>query len=318
VTPQVAVVVATHDRPELLAELLESLCAQDHPSLEVIVVDDASGRPTTELLESLLDGDERGILRVRRLDRNGGPARARNVGWRSTRSEVVLFTDDDCRASPTWASELAAPVLRDELDVVQGRTEPDQRDDLPMGPWDRTIRVSRWSGLFEGCNIAYRRSTLEAVGGFDESFPAAGGEDTDLGLRAVAAGARASFAEQAVVEHTIWRLTYRRYIRNRLRSVHLVRLIEHHPELRRQLPFRIFWHRQHAKTVAGLTVCGSSAAVNRALPPLLVGLWVVMKARHVGGPVPRRIVVAGLKLVADVSEVLAMAAESIRRRCLLL
>lgn len=280
------------------------------------MVDDASPQSTVNLLEELVADDERGLLRICRLEQNGGAARARNFGWRSTDAELVLFTDDDCRAAPDWARELASAMENGEMDIVQGRTRPDGRDPVPMGPWDRTLRISRWSGLFETCNIGYRRAVLEATGGFDETFPA--GEDTDLGLRAMAEGARVSFAESAVVEHTIWRQDFRRYVRVRLRSVHLVPLVKRHPVLRRRLPLRIFWQRSHAKTAIGLAACVFAGVVHLAAPPVVIIVWILVKTRNVSGTWRHRLSLAGLRLVAGVTEVTVMAVVSVRHRSLLL
>lgn len=314
-TPSVAVVVATYDRPDLLADLVASLITQDLPELEIVVVDDGSPQP----VDARLSSDDGGgpTVRVVRLEHNGGQARARNVGWRSTDAEIVLFTDDDCRAaSNEWARHLTAAMVDGEADVVQGHTREDRRDPEPLGPWDRTLRIRRWSGRFEACNIGYRRSVLEAADGFDESFRA--GEDTDLGLRATAAGARGAFAGDAVIEHTIWRQDFRGYLRDRMRTVHLVRLVRRHPQLRSTLPLRVFWQKGHAKSTAGLAACGVAGAVRPALVPGVVALWIVVASRNASGSVPERLRVAGLRLVAGVVEVSAMAVASVRHRCLLL
>ena len=50
-------------------------------------------------------------------------------------------------------------------------------------------------------NCLFRREALTAIGGFDEDFPIAGGEDTDLGWRLVAGGARFAYAEAAICLH---------------------------------------------------------------------------------------------------------------------
>jgi GT2 family glycosyltransferase len=78
------------------------------------------------------------------------------------------------------------------------------------------------------CNAALRRTAVEDVGGFDESFPVPGGEDTELCSRLRASGYRLAAAEDAVVLHDhSWRSlrafydTWRRYGRGDARALHL-------------------------------------------------------------------------------------------------
>ena len=57
---------------------------------------------------------------------------------------------------------------------------------------------------FETCNVTYPAILLERIGGFDESFSSAAGEDSDLGCRAVAAGGSPAFAPDALVHHAVF------------------------------------------------------------------------------------------------------------------
>lgn len=122
------------------------------------------------------------IIVVRDTGRRG-PAAARNAGWRAATTEWVVFLDDDVLPAPGWREAL----LRDldhppEVAAVQGRVRvplprPDRRTD-----WEAdTARLgeSRWITA----DLAYRRSALAAVGGFDEAFPRAYREDADLAFR---------------------------------------------------------------------------------------------------------------------------------------
>ncbi|WP_436793935.1 glycosyltransferase family 2 protein [Actinospongicola halichondriae] len=316
-TPSVSVVVSTYDRPVMARELVSSLLAQDVAGLEVVVVDNGSRPETGRMLAEMAATDGGTALRVERIDDNRGPARARNLGWQVARGDHVLFTDDDCRVGAGWASALSQ-ALAEGHDIVQGATHPDDHDPEPVGPWDRTQRITRWSGLFETCNIGYRRSVLEQVGGFDESFPIPAGEDTDLGLRAVAAGASTAFVADAVAHHVIWRQSYRAHLDDRLRMVHLVRLVKEHPELRALLPMRVFWQRSHGSTLAAVVGVSVAGVVDVRLGAVAAGAWVALKSRRERGTVLTRLQVAGLRAGAGVVEVAAMAASSARERTLLL
>ena len=123
--------------------------------------------------------------------RGAGPAAARNLGWRRATAEWVAFLDDDVVPGPSWLADLARDLegLEAEVAASQGRV----RVPLPAGrrptDWERNVRgleTARWATA----DMAYRRSVLEEVGGFDERFPRAYREDADLGLRVVRAGYR--------------------------------------------------------------------------------------------------------------------------------
>ena len=94
-SPLVSVVVATHNRAARLAALLESLQQQTLEDFEVVVCDDASSDDTQDVLARPWQLD----LRHVRRDVAGGPAKARNAGWRAARGRLIAFTDDDCVAS---------------------------------------------------------------------------------------------------------------------------------------------------------------------------------------------------------------------------
>jgi len=187
--PRFDVVVPTVGRPSL-AVLLEALAGQAEglPGL-VVLVDDRrdQGRP-------LLPGGPPAALagRVRVVPgRARGPAAARNAGWRAGRQPWVAFLDDDVVPGPAWAAELWADLagLPPTVAGSQGRVEvPLTRGRRPTD-WERNVHgleSARWATA----DLAYRRSVLAEVGGFDERFPRAYREDADLGLRVVRAGYR--------------------------------------------------------------------------------------------------------------------------------
>src|SRR5512144_773153 len=100
--PLTSIVVPTVGRPSLRV-LLEALAAGPGPDGDrvdapVIVVDDRADGP--DLAAELGDVDLPG-LRVVRAG-GGGPARARNIGWRHARTPWVSFLDDDVVTDPDW------------------------------------------------------------------------------------------------------------------------------------------------------------------------------------------------------------------------
>ncbi|MGY1733193.1 HAD-IIIA family hydrolase [Geodermatophilus sp. SYSU D01045] len=179
------VVVPTIGRPSLEV-LLDALAAMPgaRPA-ELVVVDD---RPTG----SPLRVDRPGLPPVRVVRTGGGgPACARNLGWRTARTEWIAFLDDDVVPDPDWYERLAQDLAGLPADVAgsQGRVRVPLPEDRRPTDWERGtagLATSSWITA----DLAYRRAALAAVGGFDERFPRAFREDSDLALRVMDTGAR--------------------------------------------------------------------------------------------------------------------------------
>ena len=266
--PEVSVVIPTRDRPERLAAALEALRRQtiEPVRFEIVIVDDGSGEETGELLSRLPDDGLE--VRVIRLSGNG-PAAARNAGWRAARAAVVAFTDDDCEPTSTWLEAVLRSASAAPGAIVQGATGPIPREaELLRRPFTRTRSIEGPSPWFATCNIAYPRELLERLDGFDELFPEALGEDTDLGWRALESGARVEFVPDAVVHHAVEELGPRGYMRHALRGADAVYAFRRHPGLReRTLRFGVFRNPSLARMA--LALAGLALARKRPAASLL-------------------------------------------------
>jgi GT2 family glycosyltransferase len=252
-SPEIAVCVTTRDRAHLLPRLMQALAAQtlSPESFEVVIADDGSRDTTQSVLESLA---YRSPLRMRVLRRPepGGPAAGRNLAWRSADAPLVAFTDDDCVPEPRWL-ELHLRALR-VYDISQGAVEPNPEQNGRAGPFSRAIGVADENGLYETCNIAYRRAWLERLGGFDEGFRRSG-EDADLAWRARDLGATTTFRSEAVVLHDVEQSSWRRAMRDTLRFSGVVKLVDRHPHLAPRFGRGRTWRRSHrpaALAIAGI------------------------------------------------------------------
>jgi glycosyltransferase involved in cell wall biosynthesis len=260
--PEITVVAATHNRRDRLAALLDALGAQTIGAerFEVVIVDDASTDDTRALLA---DRAARGdlALTVIHSERSCGPATARNAGWRAARAPVVAFTDDDCRPAPGWL-EAGLSAMAGTADgrgeaIVQGLTEPDPAEADRMGPFTRSLNVTKLDHWYATANMFYSRSTLERLGGFDETtFSGPGGEDTDLAWRAIGDGVPAAFSEEARVWHAVHELGPLSRLRFATRWDETMAVFARYPEMRRMTIIRgLFWKESHyhlARAVAGL------------------------------------------------------------------
>ncbi|MGW4487349.1 HAD-IIIA family hydrolase [Amycolatopsis sp. NPDC004368] len=183
-SPDYTVVIPTTGR-DTLRPLLETLLAGRGPRpAEILVVDD---RPGGADLADLAVPDGVHVLR----SGGRGPAAARNLGWRSAASEWIAFVDDDVVLAPDWPSRLADDLagLPPDVAASQARiTVPLPADRRPTDDERGTAGLEH--ALWITADMAYRRGVLEAVGGFDERFPRAYREDSDLALRVTLAGHR--------------------------------------------------------------------------------------------------------------------------------
>jgi glycosyltransferase involved in cell wall biosynthesis len=199
-SPEVSVVVPVRNAEETIGDCVDSLLALAYPSgsFEVVVVDNASTDRTPAILE-------RYAKRVRLLhEPSRGPSHARNTGIRHARGDVIAFTDADCRVDESWLAEII-PAIRDEgVGMAGGPILTEQPSNYverfgeAIHDHERAITRSQPPYVITA-NGAARKSTLEAIGGFDPAFPR--GQDADLSFRLWAAGYKLVFAAGAIVYH---------------------------------------------------------------------------------------------------------------------
>jgi histidinol-phosphate phosphatase family protein len=184
-TAQFAIVIPTIGR-ESLQRLLSALDTGDGPEpVAVVVVDDRRAPVESPIVADVTR------LPVTVLRSGGrGPAAARNVGWRHTRARWICFLDDDVLPGPDWLSAVADDLREAQargaagsqaILMVPGTSERRLTDDERR---TQRLETARWITA----DMAYRRDVLVGAGGFDERFPCAYREDSDLALRITLAG----------------------------------------------------------------------------------------------------------------------------------
>src|SRR5207237_68829 len=148
---------------------------------------------------------------------NKGLSVAINVGAESANGEIVAYTDSDCVADPDWLTYLVAKMEASSLAACGGPNFPPPEDSLvpaavavsPGGP-THVLISDEVAEHIAGCNMAFRRDELMALGGFDPIYRAAG-DDVDICWRFQDAGHAIGFSAAAVVWH-FRRNTVRAYI----------------------------------------------------------------------------------------------------------
>ncbi len=307
--PDISVCVATCNRARLLPRLIAALEQQslDPSRFEVVIADDASTDDTQEVLREL-SGRSPLHVRVVRNEERGGPASARNLAWRSAIAPFVAFTDDDCVPTPGWLA-LHLEALGG-VDIAQGRVAPDPAQAHGAGPLARSIAVVDENGLYETCNISYRRSWLEGLDGFDPTFRRAG-EDADLAWRAKLAGASTTFSADALVYHDVDPFSWRRELRNTRRWAGVVLLVGRYPHLRARFGIGRSWRGAHRPAVlaAGALVLIAWGIASRRILAISVGAagmapytWYRLHAHPVAGGRRQRLKLLGPVFTIDLAE----------------
>jgi O-antigen biosynthesis protein len=197
--PKISVVVCTYNNEDTLRDCYDGLKALDYPDFEVIVVNDGSTDRTDEVTR------EYGFRLI--STENRGLANARNAGLEAANGEIVAYIDADARPDPYWLAHLATGFEKGTHVGIGGPNIPppgctDVAEcvaNAPGGP----IHVLLSDEIAEhipGCNMAFRKANLVAIGGFDPQFRIAG-DDVDICWRLQDQGWTVGFSPGAVVWH---------------------------------------------------------------------------------------------------------------------
>ncbi len=197
--PRMSVIVCTYNGSPTIGQCCEELTRLDYPDYEVIVVDDGSTDDTAAVVSQY---DVKLIQ-----TENHGLSAARNTGANAATGEIVAYIDDDAWPDAHWLHYLALAFNSGDYAGVGGPNiappgeggTADAVANAPGGP----IHVLLTDDIAEhipGCNMAFRRSALQAVGGFDPTFRVAG-DDVDLCWRIQAHGWTLGFTPAAMVWH---------------------------------------------------------------------------------------------------------------------
>ncbi len=197
--PRVSVVVCTYNNEDTLQDCFDGLQALEYPDYEVIVVNDGSTDRTDEITLGygfrLISTENRGL------------GSARNSGLHAATGEIIAYIDADARPDAYWLAHLAVAFQKGAHVGIGGPNIPPPGStpieqcvaNAPGGP----IHVLLSDDIAEhipGCNMAFRKWSLEAIGGFDPQFQIAG-DDVDICWRLQERGWTVGFSAGAVVWH---------------------------------------------------------------------------------------------------------------------
>jgi len=217
--PTVSLVITTYNRAALLSEALESVAACEKPVnglIEVIVVDNNSTDDTRTVVDRLSSDFPFPLEYV--FEGAQGLSQARNRGSNESRASVVAFMDDDQRLDRSFLSRIDDVFRTTDADCVGGPIFYYNADNLPewlppllenTGQYDggRETKVLKPEGRkLNGGNMAFRRSVLHEIGGYNVDLGRSGGnllasEEFELQERLFAENKRIVYSPSLVQYH---------------------------------------------------------------------------------------------------------------------
>jgi O-antigen biosynthesis protein len=197
--PRISVVVCSYNGARTIGGCLVGLAKLDYPNYEVIVVNDGSTDQTGTIAQQypvrLITTGQQGL------------SNARNLGMELSTGEIVAYLDDDACPDPHWLTYLAATFMSTSYACVGGPniappgdgTLADCIDNAPGNPTHILLSDGEAEHI-PGCNMAFRKTCLQEIGGFDPYYRVAG-DDVDVCWRLQQHGWTLGFSPAAMVWH---------------------------------------------------------------------------------------------------------------------
>ena len=196
---RVSVVIPTYNRVDFVREAIVSVLQQDHPDIELIVVDDGSRDCTAAVVNGF--GPAVHYL----WEENRGVSAARNCGVAASTGDLIAFLDSDDLWLPNKVSAQVAyfeaqaeaqACHTDEVWIRRGVRVNERHIHRKQGGWQFLASLPRC--VISPSAVMMRRTLWDRLGGFDESLPAC--EDYDLWLRLTAVVPVGFLPERLVVK----------------------------------------------------------------------------------------------------------------------
>lgn len=214
--PLLSVVIPTLGRAILVQTLASLTRTTDAAQLEIIVAGKIPDREVAAAVARLQAGHPQ-IQHLPLSFPKGDSSEKKNAGWRAARADVVAFLDDDVIVEPDWPQRILEPFREPRVGLVSGPSLVP--DELPLMARLAGMTLAskaagyvaarytaeraenfdaKWSNLI-GCNMAFRKPVLAALGGFDVAFWP--GEEMLAAFRATQAGHTLVFVPRAALRH---------------------------------------------------------------------------------------------------------------------
>jgi glycosyltransferase involved in cell wall biosynthesis len=216
---KLSMIVATRNRAHAIAPCLDSIAASfAHaalPDAEIVVADNGSTDKTAAIIKQWTASS--GVAVKSLFEPRPGKGHALNCALRAAQGDLLAFTDDDCRLTKNYVSDLLRYHTADREPVLRGgRIELGDPTDLPLTinttpervQWHRRLKSARHrqiAGMLNGCNLTMPRAIVEKLGPFDERFGpgsmVGNGDDSEYLFRAYIAYIALEYVPDMTVIH---------------------------------------------------------------------------------------------------------------------
>lgn len=208
-TPFVSIIIPFYNEGSTIKDCLETVKTINYPKYEVIFVDDGSTDNSPNIIKKCKDKRMR-LLR----GEHEGVAKARNIGIKNSKGEILVFTDADCMFDKDWLIKLIKPLIENPKVGVTGGPDKVPKNSSLMEKcidFAMTSLIStgglRGGNIIlgdyypRGCNMALKRTILDKVGLFNPDFKKNRGEEAELEHRIKKAGYDLLYVKDAFVWH---------------------------------------------------------------------------------------------------------------------
>lgn len=215
--PRISAIICTHNRQQYLGAAIDSLLGQNFPSLEIVVVDNASSDRTPEIVAA-----RPGVKYI--SEPVLGLSVARNTGARESTGEILAYLDDDAIASQQWLQALDGAYRSNErLAIAGGKVTLLWPPGIIPPPWlspglagnlgaydlgETVVNIEQPGLTPRGLNYSIRRQFLEKIGGFNVKLGRIGtnllsNEEVYMTEMALQLGWQVAYIPDALVAHNV-------------------------------------------------------------------------------------------------------------------
>jgi glycosyltransferase involved in cell wall biosynthesis len=224
-----SLVIPVYNRPNEIAELLQSLVEQTEKNFEVVIVEDGSGTTSEAIVQSYSDKLAIHYYYIP----NGGPGQARNYGAAKARGDYLIVLDSDCVIPPGYLKAVTEELNRTHADAFGGPDRAAGNFTTIQKAIDYSMTSFFTTGGIRGgkkkldkfyprsFNMGIRKTVFEALGGFSNMRF---GEDIDFSIRIYQAGYKVCLFSPAWVYHkrrTNWEKFYRQVYNSGIARINL-------------------------------------------------------------------------------------------------
>ena len=192
-----SIVIPAYNSAKTIPILIEA-CLNQSVNSEIIIVDDGSTDNTADIIKN---------YPVQYIyQNNSGPGAARNTGWQTASGDIICFTDSDCVPETNWVKMLLEKYTSEDIGAAGGSYDIQNKESLLAECIHEEIiqrhdKIPVEANFLGSFNVSYRKKVLEIVGGFNNSFRTASGEDNDLAYKVKKAGYKLIFDKNIKVAH---------------------------------------------------------------------------------------------------------------------